>query len=63
MGWFDVFGQVVEHPSHAFNTFSLSGMDLLFLNNYIIREDAKKQIADTRFHLRHEGDSVTAMVS
>ena len=54
---------IVEHPSHAFNTFSLSGMDLLFLNNYVIREDATKQIADTRFHLRHEGDSVTAMVS
>jgi carbamoyltransferase len=54
---------IVEHPSHAFNTFSLSGMDLLFLGNYIVREEAKKQIADTRFHLRHEGDSVTAMVS
>jgi carbamoyltransferase len=54
---------IVEHPSHAFNTFSLSGMDLLVLNNYIVRADAKKQIADTRFHLRHEGDSVTAMVS
>jgi len=54
---------IVEHPSHAFNTFSLSGMDLLFLNNFVVREDAKKQIADTRFHLRHEGDSVTAMVS
>jgi carbamoyltransferase len=54
---------IVEHPSHAFNTFSLSGMDLLFLGNYIVRGEAKKQIADTRFHLRHEGDSVTAMVS
>ena len=54
---------IVEHPSHAFNTFSLSGMDLLFLNNYIVRADAKKQVKDTRFHLRHEGDSVTAMVS
>lgn len=54
---------IVEHPSHAFNTFSLSGMDLLLLNNYVIRADAKKKIADTRFHLRHEGDSVTAMVS
>ena len=54
---------IVEHPSHAFNTFSLSGMDLLFLNNYVVKADAKKQIADTRFHLRHEGDSVTAMVS
>ena len=54
---------IVEHPSHAFNTFSLSGMDLLFLGNYIVRAEAKKQISDTRFHLRHEGDSVTAMVS
>lgn len=54
---------IVEHPSHAFNTFSLSGMDLLFMNNYIVREDAKKKLADTRFHLRHEGDSVTALVS
>ncbi len=54
---------IVESPAHAFNTFSLSGMDLLFLNNYIVRADAKKQIAETRFHLRHEGDSVTQMVS
>ncbi len=54
---------IVESPAHAFNTFSLSGMDLLFLNNYIIRDDAKKKIAETRFHLRHEGDSVTQMVS
>lgn len=54
---------IVEHPSHAFNTFSLSGMDLLFMNNYVIEEGAKKKIADTRFTLRHEGDSVTEMVS
>jgi len=54
---------IVEDPSHAFNTFSLSGMDFLFLNNYVIRADAKKKIAETRFTLRHEGDSVTAMVS
>jgi carbamoyltransferase len=54
---------IVEHPSHAFNTFSLSGMDLLFMNNYIVHESAKKKIADTRFTLRHEGDSVTEMVS
>jgi carbamoyltransferase len=54
---------IVEDPSHAFNTFSLSGMDLLFMNNFIVRADAKKKIAETRFNLRHEGDSVTAMVS
>jgi hypothetical protein len=33
------------------------------MNNFVIDADAKKKIADTRFHLRHEGDSVTAMVS
>jgi len=54
---------IVEDPSHAFNTFSLSGMDLLFMNNFIIHSDAKKKIAETRFTLRHEGDSVTEMVS
>jgi carbamoyltransferase len=54
---------IVESPAHAFNTFSLSGMDLLFLGNYIVKADAKKKIADTVFHLRHEGDSVTQLVS
>jgi hypothetical protein len=38
-------------------------MDLLFLNNYVVRAPAKKKIAETVFHLRHEGDSVTQMVS
>ncbi len=54
---------IVEDPSHAFNTFSLSGMDFLFLNNFVVRAEAKKKIAETRFALRHEGDSVTQMVS
>ena len=54
---------IVEHPSHAFNTFSKSGMDLLFLNNYVVGAAAKKELSETRFALRHEGDSVTAMVS
>ena len=54
---------IVEHPSHAFNTFSLSGMDLLFMNNFVVAKEAKKKIADTRFTLRHQGDSVTEMVS
>jgi carbamoyltransferase len=54
---------IVEDPSHAFNTFSLSGMDYLFLNNFVVKADAKKKIADTKFVLRHEGDSVTEMVS
>ena len=52
-----------RHPSHAFNTFSLSGMDLLFLNNYVVSDKAKKKIADTKFVLRHEGDTVTELVS
>jgi len=54
---------IVESPAHAFNTFSLSGMDLLLLNNYIVKAEHKKKIAETRFHLRHEGDSVTQLVS
>ena len=54
---------IVEDPSHAFNTFSLSGMDLLFMNNFVVDADAKKKIAETRFTLRTEGDSVTEMVS
>ncbi len=54
---------IVESPAHAFNTFSLSGMDLLFLGNYIVKAEHKKQIAETKFHLRHEGDSVTQLVS
>jgi carbamoyltransferase len=54
---------IVEDPSHAFNTFSLSGMDYLFLNNYVVRADAKKKIAETRFTLRHEGDTVTELMS
>lgn len=54
---------IVESPAHAFNTFSLSGMDYLFMNNFVVEADAKKKIADTVFHLRHDGDSVTQMVS
>ncbi|HKX46565.1 MAG TPA: carbamoyltransferase [Planctomycetota bacterium] len=54
---------IVEAPGHAFNTFSLSGMDLLFLDNFVVDAAAKKKIADTSFRLRHEGDSVTEMVS
>jgi carbamoyltransferase len=54
---------IVESPAHAFNTFSLSGMDYLFMNNFIVEASAKKKIAETVFHLRHEGDSVTQLVS
>ncbi len=54
---------IVESPAHAFNTFSRSGMDLLLLHNYVVRADAKREIAETPFHLRHEGDSVLQMVS
>ncbi|MEW6746104.1 MAG: carbamoyltransferase N-terminal domain-containing protein [Planctomycetota bacterium] len=53
---------IVESPAHAFNTFSRSGMDLLFLRNYIVTKEAKK-IIDTKFALRHEGSSVAGMVS
>lgn len=54
---------IVESPAHAFNTFSKSGMDLLFMNNFIVDASAKREIAETVFHLRHDGDSVTEMVS
>ena len=54
---------IVESPAHAFNTFSLSGMDLLLLGNYVVKAEHKKKIAETKFHLRHHGDSVTQMVS
>jgi len=54
---------IVESPAHAFNTFSLSGMDLLFLGNFVVKAAAKKKISETVFHLRHEGDSVTQLVS
>jgi carbamoyltransferase len=33
---------IVEHPSHAFNTFSLSGMDVLFLENYVVGEGGEE---------------------
>ena len=48
---------IVESPAHAFNTFSLWDGHL-FANNFVVEADAKK-IADTVFHLRHDGDSVT----
>jgi carbamoyltransferase len=54
---------IVESPAHAFNTFSLSGMDLLLMNNYVVDASAKKKIAETTFILRQDGDSVTEMVS
>jgi carbamoyltransferase len=54
---------IVEHPGHAFNTFSLSGMDYLFLDNFVVRAQAKRKLEDARLVLRHEGDSVTEMVS
>jgi carbamoyltransferase len=54
---------IVEHPSHAFNTFSLSGMDVLFLENYVVQKEAKKVLKRTKFALRHEGDTVTALLS
>jgi carbamoyltransferase len=54
---------IVETPAQAFNTFSRSEMDVLYLNNYIVTKDAKKIIDSTPFMLRHEGDRVAEMVS
>ena len=38
-------------------------MDYLFLGNFVIDDSAKKTIKDVKFIRRHEGDSVTEMVS
>jgi carbamoyltransferase len=54
---------IVENPANAFNTFSRSQMDVCYMNNYIVESDAKKIIEETRFHLRHHGDSVVQMMS
>ena len=54
---------IVEDPSHAFNTFSLSGMDVLFLENYVVQKEAKKVLRRTKFALRHEGDTVVGLLS
>lgn len=54
---------IVETPAQAFNTFSRSEMDVLYLRNYVITKDAKKIIDSTPFMLRHEGDRVAEMVS
>ena len=55
--------RIVETPAQAFNTFSRSEMDVLYLGNYVIVKDAKKIIDSTPFMLRHEGDRVAEMVS
>jgi carbamoyltransferase len=54
---------IVETPAQAFNTFSRSEMDVLYLQNYIVQKDAKKIIDSTPFMLRPEGDRVAEMVS
>jgi len=54
---------IVETPAQAFNTFSRSGMDKLYLRNYVIDASAKKIIDSTPFMLRSEGDRVAEMVS
>jgi len=54
---------IVETPAQAFNTFSRSEMDVLYLRNFIIEKDAKRIIDSTPFHLRHEGDRIVEMVS
>jgi carbamoyltransferase len=54
---------IVETPAQAFNTFSRSEMDVLYLRNFIIEKDAKRIIDSTPFQLRHEGDRIVEMVS
>jgi carbamoyltransferase len=54
---------IVETPAQAFNTFSRSEMDALYLGNYVVYKGAKKIIDSTPFMLRHEGDRVAEMVS
>jgi carbamoyltransferase len=54
---------IVETPAQAFNTFSRSEMDVLYLGNYIIEKADKKIIDSTPFMLRHEGDRIVEMVS
>ncbi len=54
---------IVETPAQAFNTFSRSEMDVLYLGNYVVDKAAKKIIDSTPFMLRHEGDRIVEMVS
>lgn len=55
---------IVETPANAFNTFTRSEMDVLYLGNFVVEKEAKKKIVeDSRFVLRHQGDSVVGMVS
>ncbi len=54
---------IVETPAQAFNTFSRSEMDVLYLGNYIIEKADKKIIDSTPFILRHEGDRIVEMIS
>jgi carbamoyltransferase len=55
---------IVETPLNAFNTFTRSEMDVLYLGNFVIERAAKRKLVeDRKFVLRHEGDSVVEMVS
>ena len=54
---------IVEDPSHAFNTFSRSEMDVLFLRNYIVNKEAKKIISETKFSIHDKGASVVGMLT
>ena len=54
---------IVETPAQAFNTFSRSEMDVLYLRNFIVEKSAKRIIDSTPFQLRHEGDRIVEMVS
>jgi carbamoyltransferase len=54
---------IVETPAQAFNTFSRSEMDVLYLRNFVVEKSAKRIIDSTPFQLRHEGDRIVEMVS
>jgi carbamoyltransferase len=55
---------IVESPRNAFDTFTRSEMDVLYLGNFVVERAAKRKLAGSEaLLLRHEGDSVVAMVS
>jgi len=55
---------IVESPRNAFNTFTRSEMDVLYLGNFVVERAAKRKLPEREpFVLRHEGDSVVAMLS
>ena len=54
---------IVESPANAFSTFSRSGMDYLFMNNFIVSASAKKEIEDAALATRTGDHPVTQLVS